>query len=127
MKASVKRAIEEARVLSEVHPTIKYTVMDKKGKRAVVTGSALVYKERILEGYTVVAKFFGGEEVGGMTLGKAAAGVVRTGGGTYNIGFNSGDETQFSAYDLHDLLECWIDFCADNGFLTNSVDYVERV
>lgn len=63
MKASVKRAIEEARELSEVHPTVKYTVMDKKGKRAVVTGSAWVYKERILEGYKVVVKFFGGEEV----------------------------------------------------------------
>lgn len=40
MKASVKRAIEEVRELSEVYPTVKYTVMDKKGKRAVVTGSA---------------------------------------------------------------------------------------
>lgn len=62
-----------------------------------------------------------------MTLGKAAAGVVRAGGGTYNIGFNGDDETQFSAYNLQDLLECWIEFCAENGFQTNSVDYVERV
>lgn len=59
-----------------------------------------------------------------MTLAKVAAGVVREGGGTYNIGFNDGDETQFDAYDLPELLECWIDFCAENGFQTNSVDYV---
>lgn len=62
-----------------------------------------------------------------MTLGKAAVGVVHAGGGTYNIGFNDGDETQFSVYNLQELLECWIEFCAENGFQTNSVDYVERV
>ncbi len=62
-----------------------------------------------------------------MTLAKAAVGVVRAGGGTYNIGFNDGDETQFDAYDLPELLECWIGFCAENDFQTNSVDYVERV
>lgn len=63
MKASVKKAIEEAKKLSEVHPNVKYVVMDKKGKRAVVTGSGWVYKERILEGYISVAKFLGGKEV----------------------------------------------------------------
>lgn len=62
-----------------------------------------------------------------MTLGKAAAGVVLSGGGTYNIGFNGGDETQFAADNLHELLEYWIDFCAENDFQTNSVDYVERI
>lgn len=62
-----------------------------------------------------------------MTLGKAAVGAVRTGSGTYNIGFNDGDETQFDAYNLSELLECWIEFCAENGFQTNSVDYVERI
>lgn len=62
-----------------------------------------------------------------MTLGKAAVGVVHAGGGTYKIGFNDGDETQFSADNLLDLLEFWIGFCAENGFQTNSVDYVERV
>ena len=34
-----------------------------------------------------------------MTLAKASVGVVWAGGGTYNIGFNDGDETQFDAYD----------------------------
>lgn len=62
-----------------------------------------------------------------MTLGTAAAGVVRAGGGTYNIGFNNGDETQFDAYDLAELLDLWIEFCAENNLQTNSVDYVERV
>ena len=62
-----------------------------------------------------------------MTLRKAAIGVVRAGGGIYNIGFNGNDETQFYAYDISDLLECWITFCAENGFLTNNVDYVERI
>lgn len=62
-----------------------------------------------------------------MTLGTAAAGVVTTGGGTYNIGFNGVDETQFDAYDLAELLDLWIDFCAENGFDTSSVDYVEKV
>ena len=62
-----------------------------------------------------------------MTLGTAAAGVVTTGGGTYNIGFNGDDETQFDAYDLAELLDLWIDFCAENGLDTSSVDYVEKV
>lgn len=62
-----------------------------------------------------------------MTLGTAAAGVVTPGGGTYNIGFNEGDETQFDAYDLAELLDLWIEFCEENMFQTNSVDYVERV
>ena len=62
-----------------------------------------------------------------MTLAKAAAGVVQAGGGTYNIGFNDDDETQFDAYDLPELLECWIAFCAENGFQTYSVGDVEWV
>lgn len=62
-----------------------------------------------------------------MTLGKAAVGIVFTGNSTYNIGFNENDETQFTADSMADLLECWIEFCAENGFRTNSVDYVERV
>lgn len=61
-----------------------------------------------------------------MTLGKAAAGIVE-GKGTYNIGFNGNDETQFDVNNLMELLERWIDFCAENDFQTNSVDYVERI
>lgn len=62
-----------------------------------------------------------------MTLGTVASGVVTLGGGTYNIGFNDGDETQFDAYDLAELLDLWIEFCAENNFDTASVDYVEKV
>lgn len=51
---------------------------------------------------------------------------MTAGGGIYNIGFNGGDETQFTAYDLQDLTELWRDFCEENGFRKNSVDYVER-
>ena len=61
-----------------------------------------------------------------MTLQKAAVGIVTTGGGTYNIGFNGDDTTQFTAYDLKELVELWRDFCKDEGFRQNSVDYVER-
>lgn len=60
-----------------------------------------------------------------MTLGKVVKGEIKP--GTYNIGFNDGDETQFDAENLQDLLECWIDFCSENGYQTNSVDYVEKV
>lgn len=45
--------------------------------------------------------------------------------GTYDIGFNDGDETQFDAESFAELLELWIDFCEENGFNKNSVDYVE--
>ncbi len=61
-----------------------------------------------------------------MILEKAAAGVVTVGNGTYNIGFNDNDETQFSADGLQNLLELWNTFCAENGFQIDSVDYVER-
>lgn len=62
-----------------------------------------------------------------VTLGTAAAGIVKPGLGTYNIGFNGYDETQFDAYDIAELLDMWIEFCAENNYKTNSVDYVERV
>ena len=45
------------------------------------------------------------------SLREAAEGVVTTGGGVYNIGFNDGDETQFDAYNLKELEELWRDFC----------------
>lgn len=62
-----------------------------------------------------------------MTLVKAAVGVVTSSGGTYNIGFNDGDETQFNARNLKDLQECWKGFCRDEKIPQNCVDYVERV
>lgn len=38
-----------------------------------------------------------------MTLREASKGVVKSGEGTYNIGFNGGDETQFDAQNLKEL------------------------
>ena len=60
-----------------------------------------------------------------MNIRKASVGVVRSGGGTYNIGFNDGDETQFSAKNLNELVDLWKEFCKENGYKTSSVDYVE--
>lgn len=62
-----------------------------------------------------------------MTLEKAAVGVVTSGLGTYNIGFNDGDETQFEAENLKELQDCWNGFCKDEKIHQNCVDYVERV
>lgn len=61
MKISVKEKMKEAEQISLRHPEILYRVMDKKGKRAIVTGSEWIYKERILEGYFTVATFKNGE------------------------------------------------------------------
>ena len=53
--------------------------------------------------------------------------IVKSGGGTYNIGFNGGDETQFDAQNLKELQECWSEFCKDEKISPGCVDYVERV
>lgn len=60
-----------------------------------------------------------------MTLGQSVKSEISP--GTYNIGFNDGDETQFDVENREELLECWIEFCSENCFQTNSIDYVERV
>lgn len=38
-----------------------------------------------------------------MTIREASKGVVTSGRGTYNIGFNDGDETQFDVQNLEEL------------------------
>ena len=58
-----------------------------------------------------------------MTLREASKEVVKSGGGTYNIGFNGGDETQFDAQNFKELKE----FCKDEKISPGCVDYVERV
>ena len=58
-----------------------------------------------------------------MTLGQAVSGKLQP--GTYNIGFNDGDETQFDVETLEELQECWSGFCKENGIDESSVDYVE--
>lgn len=45
-----------------------------------------------------------------MTIEAASKGVVASGRGTYNIGFNDGDETQFDVQNLEELQECWSEF-----------------
>lgn len=62
-----------------------------------------------------------------MTLREASKGVVKSGGGTYNIGFNDGDETQFDVQNLEELRECWSKFCKEEKVDPGCVDYVERV
>lgn len=62
-----------------------------------------------------------------MTIREAGKGIVTAGGGVYNIGFDGGDETQFTAYDMAELEVLWKEFCTENGFRKNSADYVERV
>lgn len=60
-----------------------------------------------------------------MILRSAAKGVVR-GKGTYNIGFNDDDETQFDATSFADLEGLWRNFCKEEGCREDSVDYAER-
>lgn len=62
-----------------------------------------------------------------MTLEKAMKDVPFTGNwGIYNIGFDNGDETQFDVRTREELTECWNEFCKENGYETNGVDYVEK-
>lgn len=60
-----------------------------------------------------------------MTL-REAAGILKKGRRIYNIGFNVFDETQFTAYGIRDLEECWDGFCEDEGLEKDCVDYVEE-
>ena len=62
-----------------------------------------------------------------MTIREASKGVVTSGRGIYNIGFNDGDETQFDVQNLEELRECWSEFCKEEKVNPGYVDYVERV
>ena len=46
-KKSLVLAMEEAQQLSIKHPGVTYWVMDKPRKRAIVTGSDWIYRERV--------------------------------------------------------------------------------
>lgn len=50
----------------------------------------------------------------------------KIGSGTYNIGFNNGDETQFDVENVEELKECWVEFCKENNFSVLSIDYIEE-
>lgn len=60
-----------------------------------------------------------------MKLEDVIKGIRFVKGGSYNVGFNNGDETQFDVDTFEDLQECWIDFCSDNDIPTDCVDYVD--
>lgn len=62
-----------------------------------------------------------------MLLRKAAKGVIRVGYSTYRIGFDDGDETEFSACNLKELEALYRSFCKESGLKQNTVDYVESV
>lgn len=63
MKKSLELAFVEAQEHSKKFPDILVRVMDKKGKRAVVTTSDWIYRERVLEGYYTEAEYRNGERV----------------------------------------------------------------
>lgn len=66
-----------------------------------------------------------------MTVREAGKGVVKSGGGTYQIGFTdlSGveSETELDAYDLAGLEELWNSLCSEFRCKQNSINYIERV
>ena len=53
-------AMEEAQTLSIEHPGHRYRVMLKPRRKAVVTGSDWVYRERILDGWRCYTSFLDG-------------------------------------------------------------------
>lgn len=55
-KKSLVLAMEEAQQLSIKHPGVTYWVMDKPRKRAIVTGSDWIYRDRVLEGWHCYCK-----------------------------------------------------------------------
>lgn len=63
MKKSVYEAMEQAKKHSEDFPTIRVWVMDKPRKHAVVCASDFVQRERIVEGWTVLAEFQNGKRL----------------------------------------------------------------
>lgn len=46
--------------------------------------------------------------------------------GTYNLGFGTGDETQFYAENADDLRKLWKDFCKENGLKSACIEYCEE-
>lgn len=62
MKKSLAIAIENARLQSLATPDLVVYVMDKPRKEAVISTSAWVVRERILEGWHTVKRFINGRE-----------------------------------------------------------------
>ena len=65
-----------------------------------------------------------------MTVRKAGKGIVRSGGGTYQIGYTDlygmERETELSAFGLKDLEELWSSLCPEFECRKNSIRYIER-
>lgn len=61
-KKSLENAKKEALELSSMFPHL-YRVMDKKGEKSICTGLEWVYRERIMEGWRLVAMYRDGQEV----------------------------------------------------------------
>ena len=55
-KKSLTVAKKEAQNMSLRNPGIVYYVMDKPRKRAIVTGSDWIYRDRVLEGWHCYCK-----------------------------------------------------------------------
>ncbi len=63
MKKSLKQAINNAIVHSRLFPDITVYVMDKPRKKAVVSTVDWIVRERILEGYSTVARYRNGKKI----------------------------------------------------------------
>lgn len=63
VKKSLKEAHETAKEHSMKFPEIPVWVMDKKGKKAVISTSSWVHRERIFEGWHTVATYRNGVKV----------------------------------------------------------------
>lgn len=65
-----------------------------------------------------------------MTVRKAGKGIVRSGGGTYQIGYTDlygmEQETELSAFGMKDLEELWSSLCPEFECQKTSIRYIER-
>lgn len=65
-----------------------------------------------------------------MTVREAGRGIVRSGGGTYRIGYTDlyemEQETELSAFGMKDLEELWSSLCPEFECRKNSIRYIER-
>ena len=61
-----------------------------------------------------------------MTVREAGKGIVRSGGGTYRIGYTDLYEMELSAFGMKDLEELWSSLCPEFECRKNSIRYIER-
>ena len=63
MKKSIEAARVRAQKFSAMYPNNMVYVFDKKGKKAIISVSDWIWRERILEGWSPVALYKAGKEV----------------------------------------------------------------